>query len=124
MGNHSAGQSMALGAAHALQTRQPGQTAISLLDKVCARYVDCDAEFESEDPDNPGTVHPEFDDYTAPHPNAALGMLMVEAFSPNGLTDLPHYAAMLDTDNPECDSAYDRWREDVYQPFRTRYRFC
>ena len=62
MGNHSAGQSMALGAAHALQTRQPGQTAISLLDKVCARYVDCDAEFESEDPDNPGTVHPEFDD--------------------------------------------------------------
>lgn len=124
MGNHVAGRAIGLAAEHARLTRKPGDTAIELLDRVCARYRGADAEFEAEDPNHPDQVHPDYDDYTDPHPGAALGMLMVEAFAPNGLQDLPRYAAMLDGVGEEEEAAFDAWAAEVEDPFRRRYGFC
>lgn len=127
MGNHTAGRAVALSAEVALAHRKPGDTALALLDRACARYRAYDAEFESTDPDNPGRVHPEFAFSTDPHPKAALGMLMVEAFAPGGLSALPRYAAMLGTAEGQEDleeAAYEVWREEVSVPFRDRYGFC
>lgn len=133
MGNHIAGYAIGLAAELALATRQPGETALELLDRSCEAHRGIDAEFESTNPKNPDQVHPDFALNTDPHPKAALGMLMVEAFAPNGLADLPRYEAMLgceedaeDQDAAEaaCDAAYDLWDAEVYQPFRARYGFC
>lgn len=59
MGNHVAGQAVGLAAKVVAKIRQQGETALSLLDRACKKYRGCDAEFESEDPSNPGTAHPE-----------------------------------------------------------------
>jgi hypothetical protein len=124
MGNHAAGQAVGLAAEHALSVRLPGEGALAILDRVCLKYQGSDAEFESEDPANPGASHPDYYSYTDPHPKAALGMLMVEAFAPNGLADLPTYAAMLDDAGDEEEAAYEKWEAEVEEPFRRRYRFC
>lgn len=124
MGNHAAGQAVGLAAQHALSVRAPGETALDILDRACRKYRGSDAEFESEDTANPGVVHPDYDSYTDPHPKAALGMLMVEAFAPNGLADLPTYAAMLDGDDPDEEVAFDKWSAEVDAPFTARYGFC
>lgn len=124
MGNHAAGKAIGLAAELALSRRQPGDTALGLLDAACRGHRGCDAEFESEDPDNPGQVHPDFMDYCDPHPKAALGMLMLEAFAPNGVADLTKYAPMLTDKGPDGDAACDLWWAEVYEPFRQRYGFC
>lgn len=130
MGNHAAGKAIGLAAELALSRRRPGETALALLDAACRGYHGADAEFEAEDPNNPGQVHPEFGDYRDPHPKAALGMLMLEAFAPNGVTDLARYAPMLGTDplnDPDQaaqDAAYDLWAAEVDDPFSRRYGFC
>lgn len=81
--------------------RLPGESAIDLLDKICKPYANTDAEFESEDPENLGCVHPDFDSYTDPLPKAALGMLMLEAFALNGVADRERYEPMFDSDHPD-----------------------
>lgn len=130
MGNHAAGKAVGLAAELALSRRRPGETALDLLDAACRGYHGTDAEFEAEDPDNPGRVHPEFGDYRDPHPKAALGMLMLEAFAPNGVADLARYAPMLGTCSQDeeaqaaQDAAYDLWSAEVDEPFTRRYRFC
>ena len=59
-----------------------------------------------------------------PHPKAALGMLMVEAFAPNGLADLDRYRPMLEDVDPEAgEAADDAWWAEVCEPFRLRYEF-
>lgn len=128
MGNHVAGRAVGLAAEQALRARQPGETALDILDRVCETYRRTDAEFESMDPNDPASIHPEFEKYTDPHPKAALGMLMLEAFAPNGVADLGLYDAMMgsENDNDEGEAeelAYDRWWDDVYEPFRKRYGF-
>lgn len=126
MGNHSAGYAMDRAARLAVSNR--GQrSALSILDDVCSPYRGCDAEFESQNPDEPDEVHPLFDNSTDPHPQSPLGMLLVEAFAPNGLQDLGRYSPFLDdaargTDAEEA--AYDHWESEVYKPFRQRYGFC
>lgn len=122
MGNHAAGKSIGLAAELVLSRRQPGDTALGLLDAVCKGYSGCDAVFEAEDPNRPGYVNPEFRDYRYPHPKAALGMLMLEAFAPNGVADLAKYAPML-APHPEGDKAYELWWDEVCQQFRKRYDF-
>lgn len=101
MGNHAAGKAICQAAEHAVLARQPNEPALAILDRICGPYCDCDVQFESEDPGRPGRIHPEFDDDTVPHAKAALGMLMPEAFSPNGTADLPQYGAMLVPRRPE-----------------------
>ena len=130
MGNHAVGFSVGPQAEEALRARKPGETALSILDRLCDRWRNTDAEWESFDPQNPDCVHPEFDHFTDPHPKAALGMLMVEAFAPNGLADLPRFQYMVaelqdgeaydeDADNDACDA----WWAEVYTPFKQRYNF-
>lgn len=129
MGNHVAGRAIEQAATLLVSRRQPGETALALLDKACKGHRNTDAEFESTDPDNPDQVHPEYGNSTDPHPKAPLGMLMLEAFAPNGVADQPRYAAMLGSDDPDDDgeaeeAAYDLWSAEVYEPFRARYGFC
>lgn len=130
MGNHVAGKAIGLLAQTLWERRQPGETALELLDQACAGYRNCDAEFEAEDPNNPGHDHPEYCSYTDPHPKAGLGMLIVEAFSPNGVVDLPKYEAMLIGDDgsegaaEREEVACDLWWAGPYAQFRKRYGFC
>lgn len=105
-----------------LSRRLPGESAIDLLDKICRPYAKTDAEFESEDPNDPNCVHPDYDRYTDPHPKAALGMLMLEAFAPNGVTDLKRFEPML-ADHPDSAAACDAWWEEVYGQLKMRYGF-
>jgi hypothetical protein len=127
MGNPAAGHAIGLSAEHALSVRQPGEDALAILDRVCQKYQGKDAEFESEDPDRLGHIHPSYKNYTDPHPQAALGMLMVEAFAPNGLADLPSYVAMLEDADAESESAvvseaaYIKWNQEVETQFLSRY---
>ena len=123
MGNHQAGREIGKAAEAAVAVRKAGETALAILDRVCSRHRGCDAEFESEDPNNPSNVHPDYDSYTDPHPGAALGMLLIEAFAPNGMADLPRYAPMLSR-GPEEEKACDAWWTEVYFKFRDRFGFC
>lgn len=131
MGNHAVGKAVGPQAEEAVRARQPGESALAILDRLCNPWRNTDAEWESADPANPTCVHPEFDQYTDPHPKAALGMLLVEAFAPNGLADLPRYQYMVPTlrgpgepDDEDKDiAACDAWREEVYEPFNQRYNF-
>ncbi|KKM21450.1 hypothetical protein LCGC14_1635330 [marine sediment metagenome] len=94
MGNHEVGRAMGRMAEMALKMKK-NQTALSLLDEICEPYRGADAEFdEVTEPDQP------------------LGKLIGEAFSPS--TDW--------TINTEDDA--DRWYDEVYSKFRSRYEFC
>jgi hypothetical protein len=132
MGNHAIAKAVGPAAEAAVRMRAPGQSALEILDMLCAPWRGCDAEWEAEDPKRPGFCHPDFNYYTDPHPQAALGMLMVEAFAPNGIKDLPKYQHMVpqlrpagapDDDDLEFE-AYEAWRKDVGEPFDRRYGFC
>jgi hypothetical protein len=123
MGNHAAGKAMGMAAEEAVRTRKAGERALEMLDRICNPYRGADAEFEAEDPANPGSVHSEFADYTDPHQKAALGMLMLEAFAPNGIADLARYSPMLNT-GPGEEKACDEWWAEVYEPFNKRFNFC
>ena len=118
MGNHDAGRSMGRMAESLIKRRLPSDKAIDLLDEICRPYSGCDAEFEAEDPNKPGHIHPDFTFYTDPEPGAALGMLMVEAFAPNGLEDISNCSVI------EENNADEFWRTKVYEPFQKRYKFC
>ena len=118
MGNHTAGKAMGLMAEGLVKARQPGQSAMDLLDVICGCWRGCDAEFEASDPDRPTQIHPDYPRYT--DPPAALGKLMIEAFAPPGKTydfSPEHLGGDEDPD------VVDRWWDDVYDPFRARYGF-
>ena len=123
MGNHAVGQAIDRAAQQAVLSRKPGERALDILDRMCTPFRGADAEFESTNPDNSDQVHPEFDDCRHPHPKAALGMLLIEAFAPNGLADLERYSPML-SDGPDADNACDLWWEEIREPFASRYEFC
>lgn len=57
------------------------EQALAVLDKACAPWRDESAEFESQHPDNPDHVHPDYDNDT--DPIAPFGMLLKEAFWPD-----------------------------------------
>ncbi len=97
--------------------------ALAILDRVCMPHRGRDAEFESTCPDNPTQVHPDFGYSTDPHPSASLGMLMIEAFAPNGAADLPKYEASVHGGDKAADDAHDLWEAEVEIPFRRRYKF-
>ncbi len=122
MGNHAAGKAIGLAAEEAVRGRKENESALEILDRICRPWQGADAEFEAEDPNRPEYVHPEFDDYRDPHPGAALGMLLVEAFAPNGLEDLPRYSPMLDGGTDE-EAACDAWLTEIHDPFAERYDF-
>lgn len=124
MGNHTAGNAMGKTAQAMLANRPQGMTALAILDVICEPYRGCDAEFESSHPTKRDEVHPDFSDWCDPHPGAALGMLMLEAFAPNGVADLPRYAPMLEGGDEAADEACDAWYAEVGTPFAERFGFC
>jgi hypothetical protein len=133
MGNHDLGRQIGLAVQVVYERRNSQESALDILDRFC-KGRGGDAEWEAEDPARPGYQHPEFIHYTDPHPSAGLGMLMVEAFAPNGLSDLPKYEGVLGY-QPSDNAAIDRdraaaadtsnelWRMEVYSPFNKRYGF-
>jgi hypothetical protein len=135
MGNHTAGDLIANYAAFFSEHRKPNEAALDVLDRAVAKAkvtsgFSPDAEFEASHPTEAGTVHPIIGNWTDPHPLAPLGMLMVEAFAPNGLRDLPRYwwTTGFTDDYPDAErlheEAYFHWSEEVYEPFRKRYGLC
>jgi hypothetical protein len=133
MGNQTAGTMIAQ-QVRRLVERRKDESAIDLLDAAMAwakaqSGFSSDAEFEAEDPDRPGHGHPDYANERDPHPKSALGLLMVEAFAPNGLEDLPRYEAMLTgtapgADPSDEDAAQDAWYDEVCDPFKARYDLC
>lgn len=137
MGNHAAGDLISNFAELLAAQRKPEDTALDILDRAVARAKASseftpDAEFEAGHPTKPGIVHPVICQWTDPHPLAPLGMLMVEAFAPNGLRDLPKYWWMMgvpvDGDLPDAEqlneAATELWWKEVKEPFRQRYGLC
>lgn len=122
MGNHAVGLAIGLAAQEAVRCRNSDESALDILDRICSQYAGCDAEFESQNPDKKDEVHPDFFDFRDPHPKAALGMLMLEAFSPNGVADIVKYEPMLTGEEGE-EAACDLWWEQVRNKFRDRYDF-
>lgn len=126
MGNHTAGKAMGLAAASALKNRS-GRTALEILDEICEPWRGCDAEFEMEDPANPGYVHPEIGNYN--DPDGPLGILIAEAFGDPGVDYMKGWHS---DDSDEQDAAGDRWWGHLRDParmgpcrkFRKRYDFC
>ena len=114
MGDHIIGRAM--GQAALLYWARRGdrpppskEEAMSALDKICGPYRNRDAEFESEDPDRPGRIHPAYGRYT--DPNGPLGKLIAIAFdaTPN---------EMLPNTDDECP-----WLEGPERRFDKHYRF-
>ncbi len=157
MGNHTVGRAIGIAAQEALWTRRAAplndsrkagdpdlgveaayptfpqgagsrEAALEILDRICPTFRGADAEFDACDLLDPNRQHPVVAFYTDPHPSAALGMLLLEAFAPNGLADLPRYAGMFecgDEDEGEAqDAACDLHRSEVVVHFDKRYGFC
>jgi hypothetical protein len=89
---------------------------LDLLDEICNPYRGCDAEFEAEDTQRPGHIHPDYTFYT--DPEGPLGRLMVEAFAPNGINDL----LLCLPRNSDGENEY--FTKHVYNEFHKRYKFC
>ena len=121
MGNHQAGRAMGRMAEMALKMRTT-QTALELLDTICEPYRGADAEFEAEDPNNTGHIHPEYTHYT--EPDGPIGILMTEAFSPDIDWKTLFSEAFKTEDDDKIEAISDRWDDEVYSKFRSRYEFC
>ena len=114
MGNHSAGRAMGKTTALLLKSsdRLP---ALDILDVVCEPYRQCDAEFEAEDPERPGRIHPDYTRYTDPH--GPMGMLILEVWGEDG----EEYMESVEGVDYQVPS--EAWYEGPYQKFRDRYDF-
>ena len=115
MGNHSAGRAMGKSAALMLENRCE-QSARSLLDAICKPWKGCDAEFEAEDPNNPGRIHPDYTFYT--DPNGPLGVLILEVWGEQGVDYMETVEGLTHPIPSE-----EHWWEGPYAKFRERYDF-
>jgi hypothetical protein len=133
MGNHDLGRHIGACVQIAYERRLPSEAALDILDRFCIGRGG-DAEWDAEDPNRPGHAHPAIGNYTHPDPAAGMGMLMVEAFAPGGLSDLPKYRGVIGyhpTGITKIDSALEKaaesscdlWTDEVYLPFKRRYGF-
>jgi hypothetical protein len=121
MGNHHVGRAMGRMADMALKMRT-NQTAISLLDEICEPYRGADAEFEAEDPKNPGHQHPKYCRYT--DPKGPLGILIKEAFDPTTDWLALQEQAEKTGDDDTIESFYESWGNGPEAKFDARYEFC
>lgn len=127
MGNHSAGRAMGRSAEIALKLtrhKPTRQEALDLLDMICEPHRGCDAEFEAEDPNRPGRVHPEYVDYT--DPIGPLGFFIIAAFDESGRDWASDYRAARakDDDGEAFEQFVDDWGEGPEGSFSKRYDFC
>lgn len=113
MGDHHIGRAMGHAATvfWQLQKGKPTQErALAALDVICKPYQGRDAEFEAEDPKNPGQIHPDYENYT--DPKGPLGRLIAIAF--NARKDEISLG----------DEHYCPWYDGPETRFRKRYGFC
>lgn len=123
MGNHYAGRAIGRAARAALKNRN-GKSAIQILDEICGPWRNCDAEFESDDPNNPDFVHPEYDDYT--DPNGPIGKLAIEAFGDKGRDYFSEFLSANVEDANEDGEEWIHWffyGDGPIGIFRKRYDF-
>ncbi len=121
MGNHEAGRAMGCMAGMALRMRT-NQTALALLDEICEPYRGADAEFEADDPNNPGHQHPEYCRYT--DPKGPLGILIREAFEPK-VDWIALQRKIEETANDDLiEEFYEIWGNGPEKQFGARYDFC
>lgn len=85
------------------------QTALALLDEICEPYRGCDAEFEAEDPKNPGKIHPGYCHYT--NPKGPLGILIGEAFDPIVNWVIKEVEVLETGDDDKIEEFYESWSE-------------
>ena len=97
MGNHAAGRQMVAVAVALWEVHdKTGMTALQILDKACEPLMKTDADFDD-----------------AVDPTEPFGQILIAAFAPDYQGD--PYA--------EGDENWDRWENQVYEPFRKRYNF-
>lgn len=112
MGDPELGRAIAQAADAARRDRQPGERAIQILDRICQPHERSAPDFRAVDPDHPDRPHPKLTSYCDPHPDAALGMLIVEAFAPTCMPTLADHQRSPDS----------HWR-GVVRKFYVRYKF-
>ena len=114
---------MGLAAEAALKIRQPGQTALALLDMICRPYEGCDAEFEGEDPKHRGHIHPDYTFYT--DPVGPLGVLIAEAFAPDRdwVADWRAWRLSPQYGEEGVGNVRDMWEDGPMEKFDRRYDF-
>ena len=79
-----AGALIALRAVKAVRLRN-GEAAMDVLTRLCQPYAGRSVYWYAFDVYAPWRSPSGYDDFTLPHPNSALGMLILEAFGKNGL---------------------------------------
>lgn len=121
MGNHEVGRAMGRMAEIALKMRT-NQNALALLDEICKPYRGADAEFEADDPNNPGNQHPEYCRYT--DPKGPLGILIQEAFAPTVDWIAVQRKVEETGDDDKTEGFYESWGEGPAKQFDDRYEFC
>lgn len=93
-----------------IKRRQPGDTALNILDEACGPHRNCDAEFD--DDRDPGTP---------------FGDLLIEAFAPgeafNIWETLEPDGGHTKKESERAAGEVDRWWELVIDPFNERYEF-
>ena len=120
MGNNRLGATFAKIAETMVARRREGETALEILDAAAGA-----AEIRGMDMD--------FDDQD--RPSEPLGLLLFEAFAPNGVQDAERYASLeesidddeLEYGSPEHEAAqteFDAMHEAVHGAFRKRYELC
>lgn len=102
-----------------VKNRKSDTKAIAILDNICNQYKNHKMELKLMP-----VIDKPYAFITDPHPESLFGLLLVEAFAPNRMDDLFHYAPMLDNQNPHENEAYELWQKEVYEPFVNRYNFC
>lgn len=121
MGNHEVGKAMGRMAEMANNMRTC-QTALDILDEICEPYRGADAEFDAEDPKNPGRQHPDYYRYT--DPMGPLGMLIKEAFDRDTDWFSLQNEVVKSGDDDKLEEFYENWGAGPEALFRARYDFC
>ena len=92
------------------------------LNQICEPYRGYDAEFEAEDPNNPGHTNPRYCRYT--DPKGPLGILIQEAFEPK--VDWITLQRKIEEigDDDKMEEFYECWGTGPEKQFSSRYEFC
>jgi len=136
----TAGRAIGLAAEKAVRDRKGGESAFDILDRICRPYEGemvhtADFWMPQHDRERRG-----YNSYSDPHPNAALGMLMLEAFAKNGVRSITRYKLMMEYISLSNDQSIEGrqrsdeliedaednealWKQEIFQPFFERYKF-
>ena len=116
-----AGALIALRAVKAVRLRN-GEAAMDVLTRLCQPYAGRSVYWYAFDVYAPWRSPSGYDDFTLPHPNAALGMLILEAFGKNGLASHDRYLPIFgDILSKESDAAVEAAVDELVRPFERKF---